>query len=146
MTTKIKITFFLIVLFVLGVFVGATLNRALVQNRIRRTFADRNPAGFTQILMDLIQPTQEQEAAVKAILDRFSKRMDSERKQMQENMQKSRESLQEELSRILTPEQIKRLNRRPPGPFGAFGKTGRPGRGRRQMNRPPDAPPTKKKK
>jgi C-terminal processing protease CtpA/Prc len=146
MTTKIKITFFLIVLFVLGVLVGATLNRALVQNRIRRTFADRNPAGFTQILMDLIQPTQEQKAEVKAILDRYSKRVDRERKQMQENMQKSRESLQEELSRILTPEQIKRLNRRPPRPFGGFGKPGRPDRGRRPMKQPPDAPPAKKKR
>ncbi|MBU1185373.1 MAG: hypothetical protein KKD56_01430 [Acidobacteria bacterium] len=146
MTTKIKITFFLIALFVLGVFVGATLNRALVQNRIRRTFADRNPAGFTQILMDLIQPTQEQKAEVKALLDRYSIRMETERKQMQENMQKSRESLKEELSRILTPEQIKRLNRRPPIPFGGFGKPGKPGQGRRPRYQPPDAPPTKKKR
>lgn len=145
MTTKAKITLLLIALFVLGVFVGATLNRALVQNRIRRTFSYRRPAALTQTMMNLIQPTPEQREQLKPILEKFSKRMEAERKQMQENMQITRESFQEELKKILTPQQIRRLNRRPLFPFGNLGKSGRPGQGRRPRYRPPDAPPPNKK-
>ena len=146
MKTKTKITILLIALFVLGVFVGATLNRALVQNRIRRTFSYRRPATLTQTMMDIIQPTSEQRVKVKALLEKFSTMMEMERKQMQENMQRIRTSLQEELNKILTPEQIKRLNRRPPTLFNRLGKPGRPGQSSGPRYRPTDAPPTKKKR
>jgi Spy/CpxP family protein refolding chaperone len=112
MNTKVKIALIIIMTLVLGIVLGAMLNRAFIRYRIRRAFADRNPVGMVAFMEKNIQPTPDQREQIREILERHRIKTEEIREKFMEEMRQEFESLDAELDPILTPEQKKRLKRR----------------------------------
>ena len=136
MSTKIKIAFIIILIFVLGIILGALASRALLHNRIQKTFSMRNPVFISKIYMNIIQPDEEQAKKIKKILDAHVKQITEMRMEFSNKMRLSWESLEKEMDSILTPEQKKRLEENAPGSMRRF---------RNFRNRKPPFPGTRRR-
>lgn len=136
MNIKVKTALIIIITLVMGIIIGAMLNRALLQHRINRAFSWRLPDFMITNFENIIEPDQEQSKLIREILNRHAKRMMEIRENHRKELQESFESLQKEMDLILTPEQKRRLLRSLPGPFQRF--RGFPGK-------PPFKPPREKK-
>jgi hypothetical protein len=144
MNIKAKTAIILLLTFTFGIIIGALLNRALLENRIRRTIRWQNPGGMIHRYDRVIRPNSDQAKIIRNILDKHAKRIAEKRKDFQKEMADELESFRKEISSILTPEQIKRLEDRlfrPP----QWMRKPRPRDQRRLMpnrrrNRPPEEP------
>ncbi len=117
MNTKVKIALIIIVTLMIGIVLGAMLNRAFIRYRIQKAFADRNPEGMVSFMERIIQPTPDQREQIREILENHRKKSSDLREKFMMEMQAEFESLEAELDLILTPEQKRRLRRRPFGPL-----------------------------
>ena len=136
MNVKAKTALIIIITLVLGIIIGAMLNRALLQRRINRVFSWRSPDFMITNFENIIQPDQKQRKLIREILDKHAKRMMEMRENSRKDMEEAFESLQKELDLILTPEQKKRLMRMLPDPLRRY---------RRFPKGPPFKPPRDKK-
>ena len=136
MNIKVKTALIIIITLVMGIVIGAMLNRALLQRRINRAFSWRLPDFMITHIERIIEPDQEQRKRLREVLRKHAERMMEIRENHRIELQESFESLQKEMDLILTPEQKKRLLRRLPGPLQRF--RGFPGK-------PPFKPPREKK-
>lgn len=116
MNIKVKIALIIIVTLVIGIVLGAMLNRAFLRHRIQRAFADRNPVGMVSFIERNIQPAEEQREQIRDILEKHRKKSAEMREKFMMDMKAEFESLEAELNPILTPEQKNRLKRRLHGP------------------------------
>ena len=112
MNTKVKIAAIMVLTLVLGIFIGAMANRALMHNRIRRTFTMNDPARFPMRIIEIIQPDGAQEVQLKEILDRHSNKLFESRENFMKESRAVWETLMKEIETILTPEQKERLKNR----------------------------------
>jgi uncharacterized membrane-anchored protein YhcB (DUF1043 family) len=117
MNIKVKIALIIIVTLVIGIVLGAMLNRAIMRHRIQRAFADRNPVGMVSFMERNIQPAEEQREQIRDILEKHRKKSAEMREKFMMDMKAEFESLEAELDPILTPEQKNRLKRRLRGPW-----------------------------
>jgi predicted RNase H-like nuclease (RuvC/YqgF family) len=117
MNTKVKIALIIIVTLVIGIVLGAMLNRAFLRHRIHRAFADRNPAGMISFIEKDIRPTPDQREKIREVLEKHRKKSSDLREKFMMEMQAEFESLEAELDPILTSEQKNRLKRRFRGPW-----------------------------
>jgi hypothetical protein len=117
MSVKVKTVLIIIITLIIGIALGAMLNRALLRHKIHRAFSMHKPDRFAYFMEEMIQPEPEQKEQLRAILEKHSDRMEEMRKNFFSEMQAERESFLKELETILTPEQIKRLKKGPPGFF-----------------------------
>jgi uncharacterized protein YneF (UPF0154 family) len=139
MNTKVKIVLIIIVTLVIGIMLGAMLNRAFLRHRIHRAFADRKPMGMISFMERIIQPTPDQREQIREILEKHRKKSSDLREKFMMEMQADFESLEAELDPILTPEQKRRLRRRPFGPLPDPGRF--PDRRRPRRKPPREKPP-----
>ena len=113
MKTKIKttliITITLVITLAIGIIIGAMLNRALVQNRIRRAYAMVNPDRFITTFERTIQPTPDQRKQVREIIQEHAMSISEIREDFHKKMISSFESMRKQLDAVLTPAQKKRL-------------------------------------
>jgi uncharacterized membrane-anchored protein YhcB (DUF1043 family) len=138
MNTKVKVASIIIVTLVIGIVLGAMLNRAFLRHRIQRAFAERNPAGMIFFMERSIQPTEEQRVQIREILEKHRKKSAEMREKFMMDMQAEFESLEAELDPILTPEQKNRLKRRLRGPWRDRGQLpGRRGPRRKPLGEKP---------
>jgi len=112
MNIKAKTTLIIIITLCIGIIIGALLNRALMQNRIRRTFSMRNPDVFVSSFERIINPDAKQRHSIMEILDKYADEISEYRTRSQEEILSLTESMKAELDQILTPKQKKRLERR----------------------------------
>jgi len=133
MNVKVKTTIILLLTFIIGIFIGAMLNRAWLHNRIKKAFSWRNPNYIAVNFERTIQPEPQQAEAIRKILKQHAKSVQKIRKDYRKEMQSAFESLKKEMDAILTPEQKRRLNQRIPPPFRRFPHPPR--------HRPPFPPP-----
>jgi len=117
MNTKVKIALIIIVTLVIGIVLGAMLNRAFMRFRIQRVFADRNPVGMISFIEKDIRPTPDQREKIREVLEKHRKKSLDLREKFMMEMQAEFESLEAELDPILIPEQKNRLKRRFRGPW-----------------------------
>jgi len=117
MNTKVKIALIIIVTLVIGIVLGAMLNRAFMRFRIQRAFADRNPMGMISFIEKDIRPTPDQREKIREVLEKHRKKSLDLREKFMMEMRAEFESLEAELDPILTPEQKNRLKRRFRGPW-----------------------------
>jgi len=117
MNTKVKIALIIIVTLVIGIVLGAMLNRAFMRFRIQRAFADRNPLGMISFIEKDIRPTPDQREKIREVLEKHRKKSLDLREKFMMEMRAEFESLEAELDPILTPEQKNRLKRRFRGPW-----------------------------
>ena len=116
MNLKVKITFLIIITLIIGIVIGAMINRAVSQNRIKRILERRNPPIFISFYERIIGPEAEQRESVREILDKYAQRFSEIRIDFQEELESSFESMRAELDPLLTPEQKERLERGFPRP------------------------------
>lgn len=136
MNIKVKTALIIIITLVMGIIIGAMLNRALLQRRINRAFSWRLPDFMIASIERIVEPDQEQRKRLREVLKKHAERMREIRETSRKDMQEAYESLRKDIEPILTPEQKRRLQRRLPGPLRRF---------RRFPERPPFKPPPDKK-
>ena len=134
MKNKTKSTLILIGVLLIGVIIGA-VGSSLIRQKIweDRVARFRSPHGFSDRLMELIQPDPQQEKAVKEILLKHHEKMRARSEKSRMMLRTHADSLIIELESVLRPEQLERakkiLKRRPsrfgprdePPPFGPRG-------------------------
>jgi len=135
MSIKVKTTLIIVVTLIIGIVLGAMLNRALLHNRLRRTFSLINPAGFPAAFERIVRPDRDQRKKVREILQKHSARVREIRGEFRDHMIEANETLNKELDAVLSPEQKKRLEKIMSRPWG-FRRDRRP-RGMRR-DRPPE--------
>ena len=101
MNMKVKTTIVIILTLILGIILGAMLNRIFVIHRIRRAFDSVNPDRFTMMLEQVIEPTAEQKKQIREILKKHVKIVAELRKNLDEGMASSFQTLQKELDAFL---------------------------------------------
>jgi len=114
MNIKAKISISIIITLLMGIVIGAMLNRALVQRRIAKAFALSNPKTFSLWYENRLDLDREQSRQIKAILDKHAKEIWDIREAFMQEMQTASQSLHSELDPLLTPRQKRQLER---GPF-----------------------------
>jgi len=127
MNVKTKTSLVIVFTLVTGMIIGALLNRALLQNRVQRVFSMRNPNTFVQSYLETIKPDADQEKQIQEILERNGQHISEIRSTSRENLESSMVAMMSELESVLTPEQIKRLEEKPPGGRPRFGMHSREG-------------------
>lgn len=120
MNIKVKTALIIGITLIIGILIGALLNRALLQHRIRRAFSMQTPGFLMTLYERTIEPDAEQSKLIREILEKHVKRMSEIRKNFHSSLQSEFESLRKELDPLLTPEQKKRLMNRVPLPFRRF--------------------------
>ena len=119
MNTKTKSFFALIGMLIIGIIIGALgsslLRRNLWDDRVERF---RTPEGFTERLLDRIEPDPSKREAVKNVLLEHHDRMLNKLKKTRYLIENDADSLLMDLKSLLTEEQYERakniLRRRPP--------------------------------
>lgn len=117
MNVKIKTALIIIITLIIGIFLGAMLNRALLRHRIQKTFFMHKPDGLVFFIEEMIQPEGDQRDQLRTIVEKHAGRMEEMRKKFFQEMQAERESFLKEIEPLLTPEQKERLKKGPPGFF-----------------------------
>lgn len=130
MNIKIKVALSIGITLAIGIFIGALLNRALVQRRIARALAFSNPKTFSLWYENRLGLDPEKSQQIKAILDAHAQTTWEIREEYMQEMQTAGQELHSKLAPLLTPEQKRQLDR---GPFS-------PGRGPGRDFRPPPPP------
>ena len=144
MSIQWKSTFIIVATLVIGILIGVFLAGPVMHRRVLRKAMDRGPEMFTEMLERVIQPSPEQEEAVRAVLEEHSARLEELREDFRTEMVTTMELLKADLDPILTDKQKARLEERhhrlerfmEKGPGrGMKGKPGPPG------HRPGHEPP-----
>ena len=117
MNVKVKTALIIIITLIIGIFLGAMLNRALLRHKIRKTFSMHRPDKLVFFMEEMIQPEPEQKEQIRAILEKHSSSMQEMRQRFFTEMQAERESFLKKIEPLLTPEQKERLKKGPPGFF-----------------------------
>jgi hypothetical protein len=117
MNVKVKTALIIIITLIIGVFLGAMLNRALLRHRIRKTFSMHKPDRLVFFIEEMIQPDDDQRDQIRSIVEKHADRMKEMRKRFFKEMEAERESFLKEIEPLLTPEQKERLRHGPPGFF-----------------------------
>jgi hypothetical protein len=112
MNMKIKTMIILVFTLLIGIILGALLDRTIMRIRFQKRFHEvRRARGITRLLEDLIRPDESQYEAVKGILEKYSKRLHDQREKSFQEMDVVMDSLRAELDQILTDEQKARLKK-----------------------------------
>jgi hypothetical protein len=131
-----KFVTLMILTLVIGIAIGALLNRALIQTHLRHVVQMRATGFFGPgEKMLLGSATPEQQKRIREILDRHRERLGEIHSRFSREIQASFLTLKKEIDPILTPEQKNHLTRMfppPPPPFPDFRRDG--------MNFPPHRP------
>ena len=117
MNVKAKTAVIIIITLIIGIFLGAMLNRALLRHKIRKTFSMHKPDRLGFFMEEMIQPEADQRDQILAIVEKHTERMRELRQQFFSEMQGERESFLKDIDPLLTPEQKERLKKGPPGFF-----------------------------
>ncbi len=110
MKTKTKSIILLVVIFLLGAFLGIVADRTLIEHRLRQRFVRaEDPEIMKRILFRIVQPRDEQREEIETVLDKYSKRLNSMRLSMRQETTTLLDSLKNEIEPLLTAEQKQRL-------------------------------------
>jgi len=145
MDIKIKTALIIIATLIIGIIFGALLSRAYLHHRIRKAFVMVDPNRSVPFLEQTINPTPEQSEEIKKIIQKHTKQVMELRKNFDDGMTSSFESLRKELDSVLTPEQKRHLEKmmreRKPWPkrgLGPWPRRDRPFPGPKKKPPPPE--------
>ena len=139
MSVKWKIVLHVVVVLIIGIVIGALLNRALVQKRIKDMLTMRGAGLRVPRPERILKPLDaEQETKIQAVLDKHAQRLSEIHQRFNSEINAAFKSLKDEIDPILTPEQKKVFEKMIPGPPPAFG---RPPRARGWPPRSPGGQP-----
>jgi hypothetical protein len=126
MNVKWKIGFHIVITLIIGIVIGALLNRALVHRWIREALAMRGAGLRVPGAERMLNPASpEQEAKIQAILDKHARRMSEIHERYGKELEAAFKALKAEIDPVLTPEQRAQFAKAIPGPPPQFGRPGR---------------------
>ncbi len=135
MSVKWKIVLHVAVVLIIGIVIGALLNRALVQKRLRDMVAMRGAGLRVPRPERILKPADaEQEAKIQAVLDKHAQQFSEIHQRFNSEIEATFKSLKDEIDPILTPEQKAAFEKMIPGRPPTFGRP------RRFPGGPPGAP------
>lgn len=119
MNIKVKTALILIGTLVIGIVLGAMLNRTLMHMRIKGFLAMRTHKGFVERIEEIIQPSAAQQKEVAAILDKYALQFDALHEEFKGRMTSLLGSFKTDLTPVLTPGQMKTMEEKffNSGPF-----------------------------
>jgi DNA-binding MarR family transcriptional regulator len=127
MNIKWKIAIHIAATLIIGILIGALLNRTLVHRRIRGMLEMRTAGLLAPRPERNLKPVSpEQEKRIREILDSHAERLAEIHKRFDGEIQSAFKSLKQEIDPILTPEQRDQFKRMIPGP-PRFPRRVRPG-------------------
>lgn len=110
MDNKVKSRLILLVTLLIGVILGMVLQSFIMkwhfEKRVNRL---RTARGFTERFERIIQPTDEQRPEVERILENHFQHIQKRMRKPFQELQAQLDTLEMELSKVLTPEQMERL-------------------------------------
>jgi len=109
---KVKTALILIVTLLIGLVFGAMLYRAIFQNRVKEFMDMQTPDGFARRFERVLDITPGQREKVKSILDKYAEQFFKINQSHMEKVSALFVSIERELSRVLTPEQMQRIRSR----------------------------------
>jgi hypothetical protein len=112
MSIQWKSTFIIIATLVIGILIGVFLAGPVMHRRVARRVMDRGPEMFTQMMERVIEPTPDQEEAVRSVLEEHSSRLEELHEDFRTEMVTTMDSLKADLDPILNDEQKARLEER----------------------------------
>jgi hypothetical protein len=141
MTTRVKSALLLGATLLIGVILGGVLNAWMAERRFERVGYFRSEQGFARHIEEAIGTTDaSQREAVKAILKRSAARMREHMESSQAEGRRILDSTRAELAKVLTPEQLERLDAAMKERGPAHGPRGMDRRGRGPRGRGGDGP------
>ncbi|MCX6581849.1 MAG: hypothetical protein NT166_16895 [Candidatus Aminicenantes bacterium] len=119
MNIKVKTTLILIGTLIIGIVLGAMLNRALMHMRIKGFLSIRTHKGFVERLEEIIQPSTPQKKEVTAILDKYALQFGAMHEEFKGRVASLLDSFKTDLTPVLTPDQMKVMEEKffKTGPF-----------------------------
>ena len=110
MKAQAKSAFIIFVTLIVGALIGTLATSAVINNRIEQLEALRRPGGFSDALIEIIKPDDDvQREQIRDLLERSDARMHEIRRSMFQQMGNVTDSLEHDLSLLMTPEQRDRL-------------------------------------
>jgi len=110
MKAQAKSAFIIFVTLIVGGVIGILATSAVFNNRVEQLEALRRLGGFSDALLDIIQPDDEtQRAQIEDLLEQSDERMHEIRRSMFQQMRDVMDSLEHDLPLLLTTEQKERL-------------------------------------
>ncbi|MCU0287636.1 MAG: hypothetical protein MUF15_14740 [Acidobacteria bacterium] len=121
MNIKVKTTLILIGTLVIGILLGAMLDRALMRMKIKGFLAMRTHKGFVERMEIIIQPASSQKKEVVAVLEKYALQFDTMHEEFKGRIKSLLDSFKNDLTPVLTPEQMKKMEEKffNSGPFHA---------------------------
>jgi hypothetical protein len=117
MNAKWKITLYLVITLIIGIVIGAMLNRALVQKRIKNIFKTEIGSLLIRDAERVLAPmSPAQKELIRQILDKHAEKLSEIHERFGNEIQAAFKSLREEIDPLLTAEQKKQLEGMFPGP------------------------------
>ena len=108
MNIKLKTTILLVSSLIIGVVIGLLIGPLLQRNILEKRFKNfREPDRFIEKIYDIVSADESQKERIKEILTAHHKRMLDFHAQIKIQM----DSLQHDMKNVLTPQQMKRLER-----------------------------------
>lgn len=125
MNIKVKTALILTGTLVIGIVLGAMLNRALMHMKIKGFLAMRTHKGFVERMEAIIQPSAPQKKEVTAILDKYALQFDAMHEEFKGRIASLLDSFKNDLNPVLTPEQMKVMEEKffKTGPFHSAHKS-----------------------
>lgn len=124
MDIKVKTALILVVTLLIGIVFGAFLYRAIFQSKVKGFLEMRTPDGFIRRFANAVDTTPEKKEKVEKILDKYGEQFSEISQDHRKELSQLFSAFREELSEVLTPEQMRKMFRRG---FIRPGRRGRPG-------------------
>ena len=112
MSIQWKSFLIIIATLLIGIVIGVFLAGPVLHHKMRPHFADKGHGILTPMLERIIQPTPDQEEAVRRVVEKHSGRLEGLHKDFRAEMVATMDSLIMDLDPILTEEQKARLDER----------------------------------
>ncbi|MFZ5518970.1 MAG: hypothetical protein ACOY90_20225 [Candidatus Zhuqueibacterota bacterium] len=110
MKIKTKPLIHLLLIFILGAFIGVVVDRTVIEKQMRKRFVKfEDPEFMKRVMFRIVQPTEKQREQIDSIMDKYSVRLNKLRFTMRQEATTMIDSLKNELSPVLTDEQKQRM-------------------------------------
>jgi hypothetical protein len=111
MTSKSKSTFIILIILIIGIIIGALVSGMLRKSRMDKFDRMSYHQRFIRVMDRIIKPSEEERGALEKILRKHSEKMNKVREKHQAEIISIVDSLKIELEKILTDEQLARLEK-----------------------------------
>lgn len=110
MNAKSKSFLLLLITLLVGILLGFLLKTKIIDDRFEQMRGMKKPDGMLNMMINIIEPSEEQLKELKPILEKHQSRFDTVMIESQDKMKVLIDLLNEDLSKVITKEQMKRLH------------------------------------